>query len=239
MKPETRRNVQIALAVALVLATARLALIYYGRHAGEAAQRQAQPAPPLDADYYVTPRKLHLYDVQQARQELTKQPVWVRDGNYHTYFPYDPAQRRVDFQHEAGVLGPLEKLAIRDVIRAKPAGRDAVPQVVAVFSKDGKQYGFSIGAIQHGDAAIYADDILFYQDPHQLYRHWPADVWQAIDQHQVKPGMNELQVSFALGTGRPNASGDSAVKTVVYPNAGHEVIVTYRDGKAAEIRQST
>src|SRR5882762_6224836 len=56
------------------------------------------------------------------------------------------------------------------------------------------------------------------EDPHELYKHWPPDIWGAIDQHQVKLGMNELQVDFALGMGVLDHSGDSAVKTAHYAN---------------------
>ncbi len=85
--------------------------------------------------------------------------------------------------------------------------------------------------------SIYSDYYFFIEDPHELYKHWPPDVWEAIDQHQVKPGMNELQVDFAVGMGVLDRSSDSAVKIAHYPNGGNPLTVTYRNGKAAEIRQ--
>ena len=78
--------------------------------------------------------------------------------------------------------------------------------------------------------------MLFIQDPHELYKHWTADIWDAINKHEVKPGMNELQVGFAIGMGIPDPSSDPAVKTVKYPNGGKPLIVTYRYGKVAEIK---
>jgi hypothetical protein len=77
--------------------------------------------------------------------------------------------------------------------------------------------------------------MFFVEDPHQLYKHWEADVWDAISRHEVTPGMNELQADFAVGMGTPDP-GSSLEKTVRYPNGGKPLVVVYRDGKAAEIK---
>jgi hypothetical protein len=77
--------------------------------------------------------------------------------------------------------------------------------------------------------------MLYIEDPHQLYKHWPADLWDAIERHEVKPGMNEIQADFAVGMGIPQRSDNPDVKTVNYPNGGKPLRVTYRDGKAVEI----
>src|SRR5437660_9756607 len=60
-------------------------------------------------------------------------------------------------------------------------------QVMAVFSQDEKTYAFPIGVQSGGDYRIYADEILYIQDPKELYKHWPPDVWGAIEKHEVKP----------------------------------------------------
>ena len=80
-------------------------------------------------------------------------------------------------------------------------------QVLAVFSLDGKSYAVPIGADKGGDFKLRADDVFFIEDPHELYKHWPAEVWQKIDAHEVQNGMSELQVSFAIGYGVPQGSG--------------------------------
>src|SRR5258708_18001373 len=112
--PEFQKKLQVILAVAIVLAGGRAAYIVYERH--EATKEDAKPRQEtaLKADYYVTPKRLHAYDLKSARQ-LTEQPVWVKYGNQLTYYAYDLQRHKTDFGHEAGLLLPLEKLAIRDV----------------------------------------------------------------------------------------------------------------------------
>ncbi len=186
-------------------------------------------------DYYVSPKKLYPYDLKSARQ-LTEQPEWVKEGYRYTYFSYDSARKHVDFGHEAGVLGPIEKIQITDVTLATPPGAAQKQQVMGIFQKDGKTYAVPIGYKTEGEYKIYSDEMFYIQDPRELYRHWPNDVWQAVEQHQVKPGMNEMQAVFSIGMGRPDAGSSSYEKTVHYPNGGKPLVVVYHDGKAAEIK---
>ncbi|MGO9648512.1 MAG: hypothetical protein ACLPOO_10690 [Terriglobales bacterium] len=232
MSPELKQRIQLALGAAILVAGVRTAYILYERH--QANEPVSKQELPLNADYYVTPRKLHPYDLQSAK-ELMKQPVWVKEGYRYTYYPYD--HRHADFKTEAGLLLPIEKLQITDVITEATPGSPGERQVLAVFEKDDKSYAVPIGSAKGGDYQIYSDEMLYIQDPHELYKHWTAETWATIEQHQVKPGMNELQADFAIGMGIPERSGDPQVKTVNYPNGGHPVSITYRDGKAAEIRQ--
>jgi len=145
--------------------------------------------------------------------------------------------KSVDFAHDAGLLGPIERLEIKDVMAMPaPGGRR---QVVALFQKDGHDFAVPIGFESEGQYKIYSDEMFYVEDPHDLYKHWPADVWQGIQQHEVKPGMNELQADFAVGMGVPDAGASSDEKTVRYPNGGKPLVVTYRDGKAAVVKAGT
>ena len=233
MSPESKQRIQWALALAILVAGVRTAYILYERHSEKTGQLQMQ-APPLNPDYYVTPKKLYPYDLKSAKQ-LTQQPVWVKEGYRYTFYPY--ANHHADFKHEAGQLLPIEKLQIKDVVTDASPGSPDQKQLMAVFEKEGKRYAFPIGSLKDGDYQIYSDEMLYIQDPHELYKHWSADVWQAIEQHQVKSGMNELQADFAIGMGIPERSSDPEVKTVKYPNGGKPMSITYRGGKAAEITQ--
>jgi hypothetical protein len=221
--------------MAVVVAGLRAGYILYQRHQENLAAektKQAKNAGYSNPDYYVAPKKLHPYDLTSARQ-LTQQPVWVKEGYRYTYYPYNAAAKRTDFGREAGLLLPIERLEIKDVLlEASPAGRR---QMMAVFQEDGKSYSVPIGFESDGQYKIYSDEMFFVEDPHELYKHWPADVWQSVEQHEVKPGMNEMQADFAIGMGVPD-SGNSAEKTVRYPNGGKPLVIIYRDGKAAEIK---
>ena len=234
MSPELKHRIQLVLAFALLVAGIRVVYVFYSRRSGKVETEQ-KAAPPLNADYYVIPKKLYPYDLKSAKQ-LTQQPVWVKEGYRYTFYPYDPATHHADFGHEAGTLLPIERLDIKDVTTDVSPGSSDQRQVIAVFEKAGKSYAFPIGSVQGGNYQIYSDEMLFIQDPHELYKHWLPETWDAIEKHEVKPGMNEFQVAFAVGMGIPESSSDPSVKTVKYPNGGHPVSVTFRNGQAAEIQ---
>src|SRR5580693_3886545 len=131
ISPELKQRIQLVLIVALLVSGTRLAFVLYQRH--ESAMEQAKKsAPPLNADYYVTPKKLHPYDLKSARQ-LSEQPVWVKEGYRYTYYPYDDLRKRSDFAHEAGTLPPLAELHIKDVVTDVSPGLADQRQVMAVF----------------------------------------------------------------------------------------------------------
>jgi hypothetical protein len=142
--------------------------------------------------------------------------------------------KSVDFAHDAGLLGPIERLEIKDVMAvAAPGGRK---QVVATFEKDEHSYAVPIGFENEGQYKIYSDEMFYVEDPHELYKHWPADIWQAVAQHEVKLGMNELQADFAVGMGTLDAGSSSAERALHYANGGKPLVVTFRGGKAAEVK---
>ncbi|HUO14810.1 MAG TPA: hypothetical protein VMX38_07480 [Verrucomicrobiae bacterium] len=233
----THQKIQIVLILTLIVVGIRTGYILYERHGDAIAGRKQTAARNVgysNPDYYVVPKKLYPYDLKSAKQ-LTQQPVWVQVGYHYTYYPYNPETKKVDFDHDGGLLLPIEKLSIKDVVKTVHPGKDVPPQVVAIFEKDGKDYAVPIGLEKDDQFKIYSDQMFFIQDPHELYKNWPADVWQAIDQHQVKPGMNELQADFAVGMGIPDA-GDSDEQTVRYPNGGKPLVIVYHNGKAEEIK---
>jgi len=236
INPDVKRKIQLALALALAVAAIRTGYILYERHEGNKKEVQEQAAAPaLNPDYYVTPKKLYPFDLKSAR-ELTKQPVWVKEGYRYFYYPYNSATHRTDFSHEAGMLLPIQRLEIKDVIADTAPNSSGQKQVMAIFEQDGKTYSFQIGVFKEGEYKIYSDQMLYVQDPRELYKHWPPEIWQSVEQHEVKQGMNELQADFAIGMGRPDRQDDPSWKTVHYPNGGKPVTITYHDGKATEVK---
>lgn len=240
MATETRQRLQIILLIGIVIAGGRAAYIVYQRHEAKKDEAAAtiKVNAPLKADYYVTPKKLRPYDLKSARQ-LTQQPAWVRLGYYHTYYPYNEASHKADFVHEVGTLGPLQKLDIIDVATGVTPRAPDTKQILAVFRTDGKTYAVPIGAEKGSEFKFYSDDMFFIEDPHVLYKHWPADVWKAIEEHRAQPGMNELQASFALGMGTAEGSGDYGSRTLDYANGGKPVTVTFENDKAVTIKDGT
>lgn len=237
MNPEAKQRIQLALGLALAIAGLRAGYILYERHQENLEAQKQERAKNVgysNPDYYVLPKKLYPFDLKSARQ-LTKRPLWVKEGYKYTYYPYNPARKQVDFTHQAGLLPPIEQLEIKDIVTAVPVEAGSRRQVMAVFQKAGKACAVPIGYESEGQYKIYSDEMFYIEDPHVLYKHWPPEVWQAVEQHEVKPGMNELQAVFAVGMGVPD-SGDSSEKTVRYPNGGKPLVVNYHNGKAAEIK---
>jgi hypothetical protein len=236
---EAKKRIQVALGLLVVIVGVRAGYILYRRHEENLAaekQAQAKNVGYANADYYVVPKKLHPFDLNSAKQ-LTEQPVWVKEGYRYTYYRYVPVVKSVDFAHEAGLLGPLERLEIKDVLAVPaPGGRK---QVVALFEKDGHSLAVPVGFETEGQYKIYSDEMFYVEDPRELYKHWPAEVWQAVTRHEVQPGMNELQVDFAVGMGSLDAGSSSAERTLRYANGGKPLVVIYRDGKAVEVRAGT
>lgn len=240
------KRIQLVLLAFIVLAGIRLLLIYRERHAPLSTPNTPHPASTLNADDYVVPTQLHSTDLKSAKQDLTGRTVWVKAGNQVNYFPY--AGGHVDFKHSAGLLPPLKKLEITNVIQTAapdakaeeiaPGVRVRAQQVLAVFKTDvdAKTYAASIGGNRGGDYTLFINDMFFFDDPHQLYKHWPPDIWAAVDQHQAMKGMNELQTALALGAGVPEGGGgDIGNRTLTFDNNGHPVKVTFDHNRATQV----
>src|SRR2546427_11434464 len=135
--PEAKQKIQLFLLAAIVLAAVRAGYVLYQRHGENIQQQKKQAAPPLNHDYYVTPKKLYPYDLKSA-QQLTKQPVWVKEGYRYTYYPYDANHHRSDFSDEAGTLLPIEKLQIKNVVTDVSPGSPDQRQLMAVFERANK-----------------------------------------------------------------------------------------------------
>src|SRR5258708_30486174 len=171
MTPEAKQRIQIALLLALVVAGVRAGYILYERHEEFVAaqkQEQAKKAGYSNTDYYVTPKKLHPYDLKSAMQ-LTQQPVWVKEGYRYTYYRHVPVVKSVDFAHEAGLLGALERLEIKDVMAvAPPGGREGG---VGAVGKDWQSLGVAGGFVGVGQERVYFLGMVFVGGTPALDQH--------------------------------------------------------------------
>jgi hypothetical protein len=113
--------------------------------------------------------------------------------------------------------------------------------VLMVFTRpdvagDTKEYAVPVGYRQAGQYTFYTDEILFYDDPHELYKHWGPAIWKAVDAHQVILGMNERQVELALGQVSKSTSKVYGDRMVVFANLGKPMAVTFVKNKVTAFR---
>jgi hypothetical protein len=246
MDADLKKKIQISLLVFVLIAVIRVGFIFYSRRDTGGGPKKPETTYSSNMDDYVTPHKIFPYNVESARKELVGKPLWVKTGNVLPYYSYDTAANAVNFKKQAGLLPPVAKLQIKDVILA----RDATPpklgevkviqkKIMAVFEKAGEPSTFAtaFGSNTGDDYTFTANDVFFFEDPHELYKHWPAETWNAIDQHQAIQGMSELQAAFALGANISASEGDYGNRTIEFANAGKPVTVTFEKNKATTVTQ--
>lgn len=212
--------------------------------------RNAQPAvtprqnqePSVTQDETVMPRKLYIDSLQSA-QVLVGKPVWIQAGYEFQYYPY--RNSRIDFARSQGLLPSVQRLDIRRIAAQKvPASlKSRIPhgnkQVFVVFTMPGggQQYATAIGYIQGGNSTYYCDQMFYYDDPHKLYNFWPAKIWKAIDQHHPIAGMDQLQVSMAVGVIEQSNATDTSNGTVDYIAGPTTWEIAFENGKATQVTQ--
>jgi len=250
MDADLKKRLGITILVFVIAGGAEVAYLMWSRRDTSTPKKQ-EPTYSSNQDDYVTTHKIVPYNLESAKKELVGKPVWVKLGNEIPYYRYDAAAHSVNFSRQAGFLPPMTKLQVKDVVLArKPVtlkeGQFTVVQkeIMLVFDLAGQQgsYASSIGANTGDDYTFVVgnagvNDLFFFEDPHGLYKHWPADVWSAVDQHQVKEGMTELQATFAVGNPDKTDSDKTGDRTVEYPNAGKPLTVTFEKGKAVKVEQ--
>ncbi|HWZ45129.1 MAG TPA: hypothetical protein VNW97_16760 [Candidatus Saccharimonadales bacterium] len=246
MEPELKRRLIYTGIIFTVLIGGRIGwLAYERRDEGSAPVRKE--AVVTNQDDLVKTHKIFAYDVKSAKKELVGKPVWVRAGNQIPYYHYNAASQSVNFQKQAGLLAPIEKLTVEDIILQKaPAklasGQVAISQkqIMVVFKIDGDASGYaiSIGSNVGEDYTLTINELLLAQDPHEMYKHWSAEIWSAIARHEVKEGMNELQAQFALGTDMELGPGEAGDRVVEFGNLGRPVQVTFARNKAVKVVQA-
>jgi hypothetical protein len=176
--------------------------------------------------------------------KLQNTSVWMKNGYTMPYYPYDAG--RIVFTQRLGVIPTAQRLDIKKVIKASvPAGVDdgishGTRQAFAVFSMPGdtKLYATVIGVIDGSQEQYFSDVLFYYDDPHSIYDNWPKDVWAAIDAHQVKPGMSELQTRMAIGQKTQSDGSSEGNRTVTYDQAGKQWTVTYVNNHATDVKSN-
>jgi hypothetical protein len=178
----------------------------------------------------------------EATQRLEGTTVWMKNGYTMPYFPY--TNGHVLFAKRVGVIPAAQRMDVKKIVKAAvPASLEdnmehGSRQAFAVFALPGGAalYAVPIGYMQGSQEAYYCDLIFYYDDPHTIYDHWPKDVWAAVDAHQVKPGMSEVETRMAIGRNLQLGSGEKGDRTVTYDQDGKHWTVTYVKDSATVIK---
>jgi hypothetical protein len=209
------------------------------KNPGVASENTAQQ-PENPDDYAVVRAKFPTSFDDVLKLENTS--VWMKNGYTIAYFPYEAG--RIVFAKPVGVIPTAQRLDIKKVIKASPPASvdDGIShgsrQAFAVFEMPGDThlYATVIGVMDGGQEQYFSDVLFYYDDPHTIYSNWPRDVWAAIDAHQVKPGMSELQTRMAIGQKTQSDDSTEGNRTVTYDQAGKQWTVTFINDKATTIK---
>ena len=181
-------------------------------------------------------------DSMKDVKELVGSTLWVSAGGQMEFYPY--VGHAAQYGKSAGTLLGAEPIVVKDAVEqvAPKTATFRIPggdkQVLLVFTKpnETKEYAVPVGYKQDGQYTFQTDEIFFYDDPHELYKHWGPEIWKAVDGHQVILGMNERQVELALGQVSQSTSNDYGNRMVVFANMGKPMAVTFVKNKVTAFR---
>jgi hypothetical protein len=229
--------------VAILAVGVRVGMIYRERNA-PVATKAPERTKIADDDlvFLKQKRPASMADMK----ELFGTTVWISAGGQLEYFPV--SGKTVQYAKSAGTLLGAQELKVKGAVEqvAPKAATFRIPggdkQVSLIFtlpaSKDpAKEYAAPVGYRQDGKYTFYTDEILFYEDPHTLYKHWGPEIWKAVDEHRVILGMNERQVQLSLGQVSKSTSKDYGNRMVVFANLGKPMAVTFVKNQVTAMRE--
>ncbi len=224
-RPKIQKEIQILLALALLISGLRLAYILYRRHR-EAEAKPVRPAAAktqiLPDDYAYLPPS-GVYDADSARGLIGK-TVWVRLGYNSAAYRIAGGMVLPARRAKALPLPPLTKLRIRGVLRQNWHGARGI---FYSFDYQGALRAVEIGVENSGgSAAMQVDNLFFMANPRKIYYFWPPQTWNLIAHHQVAVGMTEAQTMLALG-GAYSVSLGAKHQTYLFPGRHPAMEVTF------------
>src|ERR1700733_5828218 len=116
MDADLKKTLTVNGIICAVILIAGLGYFFYSRRDPGTAPRKAEPTYSANLDDYVNQRNIVPYDVNSATNELVGKPVWIKAGNIIPYYAYDSAAHSVNFKKKIGLLPPLAKLQVKDVV---------------------------------------------------------------------------------------------------------------------------
>ena len=216
-------------------------LVVFHHRQNPGVQTQTNPEQNLTADDVAIVREMFPTSFDDV-VKLQGTSVWMKNGYSMPYYPFEGG--KVVFAKKIGVIPSAQKLDIKKAIKVVPPANEddgidhGSRQVFVVFTMpdSAAQYASPVGVIQGSQEAYFSDTLYYYDDPHTIYSNWPKDVWAAIDAHQVKPGMSELETRMAIGQKMQTNGGTEGNRTVTYDQAGKKWTVTFVHNHATEIK---
>ena len=236
----TSRKILIITGITLAIGGCYLLWVFHQRQQpGVVKQTDQEPALSKD-DLAVV--KAYFPQHFDDLDRLAGTSAWIKSGYTMSYFPY--AGGRVEFGKKVGLLPPDQRIEIKKIIKAvapatahdgiEPGGMQAF--VVFALPQGPDLYAVAVGVLKGGEEGYFTDMIFYYDDPHTIYSDWGNAVWSAIDAHQVKPGMSELETRMAIGS-KVHVDGQTeGDRTVTYDVNGKSIAVTYSGNHATEIK---
>lgn len=234
------RSYSLAIIFGFALATASLTSCS-SEQKNPTSNNQNPASSNSASDSYVTPRKIFPYDLKSAEKELVGKSIWVRPGPARPFYRYGATG--ADTNRKAGSLPTLGRLDVKGVVVQSvtvpigPNVRMHRRQLLAVFTAPWQQGQFAIPiATENSDSYTFnVNDQFFFEDPHRLYAHWPPETWAAVDRHEAKQGMSELQVSFALGPEVAASGGPYGNRWARFSTDAKTTKVVFKDDKVVEV----
>jgi hypothetical protein len=249
---EDGKKIAIGVTVLLLaIAGVRVGLIYKANHEAAAPPAAADTGPKLSDDEAVA-FNLHKERPDSIKDERTLigKTLWVSAGGQMDYYRY--TAHHADYAHPVGILRGAEPMVIKEVFEQVPPKTGhatyRIPagqrHVLLAFTMPKSadpttEYAFPVGFYDAGSYTFFTDQIVFYDDPHILYKHWGADAWAHVDKHEVVLGMTEAQAMMALGQVIVPSSDSLGNRTVTYDNNGHPIDIVFENNKAVSIKPQT
>lgn len=227
-------------AVTFIIGGGYLLFVWHERH-NPGVVAHTEEAPPLTRDDVAVVRPLspqHFEDLQP----LVGTRVWMKNGYTIPYFPY--VSGTIVFNKRVGLVPAAQPMDVKKFVKSSvPASVDdgmehGTRQVFAVVALPGESQlcATPVGSLE-GDQEHYFTDLLYYyDDPHTIFSYWPKDIWAAIDAHQVKPGMSELETRMSIGQKAEPDGQDEGNRTVTYDQNGKTWTITYVKNRATTIK---
>jgi len=219
--------------------------LLYLRHVRNAPVAVKAPEREVIADDDLVFLKKKRPDTLKEIKELDGSKLWVSAGGQMEFYPY--VGHAAQYGKSAGTLLGAEPIVVKDAVEqvAPKTATFRIPggdkQVLLVFTRpaspdSAKEYAVPVGYRQGGQYTFYTDEILCYDDPHELYKHWGPEIWKAVDAHEVILGMNERQVELSLGQVSKSTSNEYGNRMVIFANMGKPMAVTFVKNKVTAFR---